>query len=244
MMPNVKSYHRPRDVEEALKLLVQHGETAAILAGGTGLVPELDDEAADLIDLQFLGLEQIEFSEQRVTVGAMVPLRSIVENESLPAVIRRAARYEGPNTLRNAATVGGTIVGGDCESEFLAALLAFEATVTVQTPGDSCGLALEEFMVSDFPDGIITEVSFALGGPAAHERVARTPTDKAIVAVIGRRNAVGDIRLAFCGLTNRPVLLTLSELREVVPPADFRGSSQYRRAVAMVLAERVRQALA
>lgn len=243
-MPNVKTYHRPRSVEEALKVLVQKGRSAAILAGGTGLVPNLDDETTDLIDLQSLGLGQIEFSDQRATVGAMLRLRSIVENEELPAVVRRAAEYEGPNTLRNAATVGGSVVFADGESEFCAALLAFDAKVTVQTAGDSCELPLEEFMTSAFPDGIVTQVSFALDGAATHERVARTPADKPIVAVIGRRNAEGAIRLAFCGLADRPVLLTSAELGEVVPPADFRGSSDYRRAVAIVLAERVIQALA
>ena len=106
-MANVKSYHRPRNVDEALKLLVQKGRSATILAGGTGLVPNLGDESKDVIDLQSSGLEQIEFSDGRVTVGAMMRLRSIVENEALPGVLRQAARFEGPNTLRNAATASG-----------------------------------------------------------------------------------------------------------------------------------------
>ena len=37
-MPDVKTYHRPQSVEEALRLLVQKGQAGAILAGGTGLV--------------------------------------------------------------------------------------------------------------------------------------------------------------------------------------------------------------
>ncbi|MGD8585065.1 MAG: FAD binding domain-containing protein, partial [Chloroflexota bacterium] len=207
-------------------------------------VPRLDDDPKDLIDLQSLVLDQITLSDQRVTVGAMMRLQSVVENETFPGVIRRAAKYEGPNTLRNVATVGGSVVMRDRESELCAALLAFEAVVTVQTAGETCEIALEEFMTSDFPDGIVTKVSFALSGAAAHERVARTPADKPIVAVVGRRNAEGVIRLAFCGLTDRPVLLTLSELQEVVPLADFRGSPEYRRAAAKVLAERVVRALA
>ncbi len=243
-MPEVKTYHRPRRIEEVLKALVQKGRSAAILAGGTGLVPSLDDDVTDLIDLQSLGLDQIEISQDRATVGAMTRLRSIVENDALPAVIRRAAKYEGPNTLRNAATIGGSIVGGDYESELCAALLAFEAMVTVQTPGESCELPFEEFLASVFEDGVVTNVSFGLSGAAAHERVARTPADKPIVAVVGRRDGGGDIRLAFCGLAERPVLLTRAELQEVVPPADFRGSSAYRKAVAIVLADRVTRALA
>ncbi|MGD8857076.1 MAG: FAD binding domain-containing protein, partial [Chloroflexota bacterium] len=66
-MANVKSYHRPGNVEEALKLLVQKGRSSAVLAGGTGLVPRLDDDPKDLIDLQSLVLDQITLSDQRVT---------------------------------------------------------------------------------------------------------------------------------------------------------------------------------
>lgn len=243
-MTEVKTYHRPRLIEDVLKVLVQKGRSAAILAGGTGLVPELDDDVTDLIDLQSLGLDQVKISQDRATVGAMTRLCSIVENDALPAIVRQAAKNEGPNTLRNAATIGGSIVGGDCESELCAALLAFEAKVTVQTAGESLELPLEGFMAGVYEDGVITEVSFALSGAAAHERVARTPADRAIVAVVGRRDVGGEIKLAFCGLADRPVLLTLAELQEVVPPADFRGSSEYRKAAAIVLVDRVTRALA
>jgi CO/xanthine dehydrogenase FAD-binding subunit len=105
-------------------------------------------------------------------------------------------------------------------------------------------LPLDDFMAGGTPDGIVTRVSFALDGRAAYERVARTPADSPIVAVIGRRDAAGEVRLAFCGVADRPILLTRSELQTLVPPADFRGSPAYRRAAAIALADRVTQALA
>lgn len=243
-MPEAKTYHRPRSVEEALKLVVQKGRSARILAGGTGLVPALEDDVTDLIDLQALSLNQVEYAGNHVTVGAMARLQSIVDDEELPEVVRGAARHEGPNTLRNAATVGGSLVGGNWESEFCAALLAFETEVTVKTAGEVCHVPLEEFVASEYPDGIVTEVSFATDGVAIHERVARTPEDSPIVAVIGRRDPEGKIRMAFCGVAKRPALLTIETLKALDPPGDFRGSSQYRRAAAVALAERVTQALA
>jgi probable selenate reductase FAD-binding subunit len=242
-MPDVKTYHRPKSIDEALKLLVQKGQSAAILAGGTGLVPELDDDVTDLIDLQSLGLKQVEFTEDRVTVGSMTRLQTIVDNDVMPAAVRGAAKMEGPNTLRNAATVGGALVGGNWESEFCAALLAFDARVTVKTAGELCEISLEEFVANEYPDGIVTQVSFALDGTAAYERVARTPADSPIVAVIGRRDAAGEIKLAFCGVADRPVLLSGEEVQTLNPPGDFRGSPEYRRAVAGVLADRVTRAL-
>jgi CO/xanthine dehydrogenase FAD-binding subunit len=238
-MPDVKTYHRPQNVEEALILLVQKGQSARILAGGTRLVPVIDDEITDLIDLQSLGMDHMEFSGDHLTVGAMTRLQAIIENEKIPSVVREATKLEGPNTLRNAATVGGTLVCGDWQSEFYAAMLAFDAKVTIKTAGDSCDVRLEEFEASEFPDGIMTKISFATDGKAAHERVARTPADKPIVAVIGRRDATGAIKMAYCGVAEKPCLLTMGELQSIVPPGDFRGSPDYRKAVAAILAQRI-----
>ena len=242
-MPDVKTYHRPQSVEEALRLLVQKGQAGAILAGGTGLVSRLEDDVTDIIDLQATGLDRFDITEDRVSVGSMTRLQTIVENEAVPAVVRDAAKNEGPNTLRHAATVGGTLVGGDWESELYAALLAFDAQVTVQTAGELCEVDLEEFVANEYPDGIVIKVSFARDGVAAYERVARTPADSPIVAVVGRRDPDGEVKLAFCGVADRPVLLSSDELKMLNPPGDFRGSAEYRRTIAGVLAERVTLAL-
>ena len=242
-MPEVKSYHRPASVEEALRLLVQKGKAGAILAGGTRLVPELEDDVTDIIDLQAVGLDRIEITKDQIVLGVMTRLQAIVENESIPTVVRGAARREGPNTLRNAATVGGVLVGSDWESEFCAAMLAYGGVLTVQTAGDICEVPLEEFEASEYADGIVTRVAFARGGAAAHERVARTPADSPIVAVIGRVDEQGRLRLAFCGVAERPILLLPDETGMLNPPGDFRGSLEYRRAMASTLAERVIRAL-
>jgi CO/xanthine dehydrogenase FAD-binding subunit len=242
-MPDMQTYHRPGTLGEALELLAEKGRKAVILAGGTALVPNLDAEVPEVIDLQAVDLTQIEFSGDQAIVGAMVRLNRIAEDEAFPEVIRRAARYEGPNTLRNAATVGGTVVDSDWESELCAAFLAYEATVTVQTAGGQQEVALEAFKIGDYPGGIVIQISLALGGAAALERVARTPADRPIVSVIGRRDAQGQTRLSFCGVADRPVLLTMADLPGLAPPADCRGSTAYRQSVAITLAERVVRAL-
>ena len=113
----------------------------------------------------------------------------------------------------------------------------------MKTAGELCDVSLEEFVANEYPDGIVIQVSFATDGVAAHERVARTPGDSPIVAVVGRRGPDGAVKLAFCGVADRPVLLSPDDLKTLDPPGDFRGSSKYRRSVAAVLAERVSQAL-
>jgi CO/xanthine dehydrogenase FAD-binding subunit len=61
------------------------------------------------------------------------------------------------------------------------------------------------------------------------------------VAVVGRRLVDGRVRMAMTGVAATPVIV--DEASRLVPPSDFRGSSDYRRAVAVALANRVRSEL-
>ena len=78
-----------------------------------------------------------------------------------------------------------------------------------------------------------------MAGATAHQRVARTPLDRAIVAVCGRVAPDGNIQLAVSGIAPTPILTSLDALSDLQPPADFRGSSAYRRQMAITLSRRV-----
>ena len=81
------------------------------------------------------------------------------------------------------------------------------------------------------------------GGETADARVARTPADTPIVAAVGRRDEEGNVRMALCGVADIPILVDPDEIENVDPPADFRGSAEYRRQMAGVLGGRVLAAL-
>ena len=85
---------------------------------------------------------------------------------------------------------------------------------------------------------VITAVSIKTTGQTASARVARTPADKPIVAVVGRR-AGEELLLAVCGVEKRPILVNPSQIDQLAPPSDFRGSSNYRLQMAKVLTQRV-----
>lgn len=203
----------------------------------------MDDLVEEAIDLQATELDQITYSQNRLTLGAMVRLQTIVEEEQAPQLLGETAKREGPNTLRHAATIGGLIAGADWESELLAALLVLEAQVTVQTVAGSQTIALSHFLrnvPANLKGGLVTAVSMATTGKIAGDRVARTPADRPIVAAIGRLDDRGQIHLAFCGVAQTPLLLDPTRLESSLnPPGDFRGSSAYRRQVALTLARRV-----
>ena len=240
-MPQLKAYHRPETVADVLKLLYREDVRTKILAGGTHLVPNLAADVDEVVDLQAAGLDQIKREGGRLILGATVRLQSIVADEALPPLLRETARRAGPNTFRNQETIGGVIVTAAAESEFLAALLVHRATVTVETREGTRTLPLAEFLAdvaAELQGGLLTGVSVDTGGETAHARVARTPEDSPIVAALAR-HAGPDTYLALCGVGPTPLLVDRDELDTLEPPADFRGSSQYRKEMALVLVERV-----
>jgi len=237
----IRAYYRPTSLTEALQLLARPGITTAVLAGGTYLNAHAEG-VDEVVDLQALGLDNVALADGYLHMGAMTRVQTLVELDAAPPVLRQAAHREGPNTFRHQGTVGGAIVCADPESELLAALLVFEAEVTVQTPAGSRTLPLEAFLAEGpaaLSGGILTGVKVATTGLAAAERVARTPADTPIVAAVGRKTPEGHIRLALCGVAKTPVLVAPEQVTALEPPGDFRGSPEYRREMAVLLTRRV-----
>jgi len=234
----ISEYHRPSNLGEALRLVAQ--PTTVPLGGGTSLSAPSNPDPVAVVDLQSVGLGGIEADGSRVSVGAMALLQDLVDSPLVPAVLRDLAHREAPNTLRNAATLGGTIVTADPESELLAGLLVYEATVTVAHESGSAEHSLDDVLADSglIDGGIITGMSFDGDGLASAHRTARTPADRPIVAVIARQTGGGNVRIAASGLGSRPILIDTNRLDELAPPGDFRGSSEYRSRLVAVLTQR------
>lgn len=248
-MAQLKGYHRAASVEEALQLLARPHITTQIVAGGTAINPRRDDSVEEVVDLQAVGLDDIEHSGNRLTLGAMVRLQSIVDNPQVPALIRDMARREGPNTFRNQGTIGGVIVHAAPESELLASLLVHEAEVEIRSASETRRLPLADVLANVSAvvnGGLVTAVSLVPTGVGAGERVVRTPADKPIVAAVARQDRQGRLRLALCGVASTPILVDPepNQLKaRLNPPGDFRGSTEYRRQMAVTLSRRVIAAL-
>jgi probable selenate reductase FAD-binding subunit len=239
-MARVQAYHRPQTLTDALHLLNRDGVRTALVAGGTSLVPTLDEKEIDeVVDLQALGLDGIEDQGDRLHLGALLTLQTLVDDERMPPLVQEGAFREGPNTFRHQSTLGGTIASRHWESELLAALLVHNATVIVETTSGSQTVSLTDFLgEEDRPAGIITGVTIATGGKTGHARVARTPLDTAIVAAHARRDDDGTLRLALTGVGTTPSLIAPDALNILNPPGDFRGSSNYRQEMADILSRR------
>lgn len=237
-MATVSAYVRPRNLEDALRLLAE--PCSVVLGGGTRLNARPTAEPVVVIDLQALGLNVVEAArDDRLRVGAMTTLQQLVDDERLPVVLREAARRSEPSTLRAAATVGGCVASAEPASEFLAALLAHDAAVEILGRDGIRTLALATLFsdLGQLEGRIITAIAIETSGASRAERVGRTRADLPIVAAVARRGNDGQRRLALAGVGPRPLLV--SGLGDLDPPDDFRGSAGYRRTLAAHLAARV-----
>lgn len=262
-MAILAEYHRPKTLEDALNLLADRKSRRVPLAGGTDLVGALETrqrrDVDGVVDLAGLDLSFIQQVDSSLHVGSMTTLSQLAEHPicaSLAAgILPVTARFEGPLNLRNAATVGGLVALAEPDSELFAALLALNASVvSVDTGRAESHTRLEDFTPSTLraPQAprLITEIRLPLRQAAAgHARIARTPMDRCIVAAVvvtaGEKNSSragsasaqdngASPRTALCGLGPRPLLTD----RPLLPAGDFRGSAEYRLAMAEVVGRR------
>lgn len=264
------AYHRPDSLTEALQLLSQ--PNSVILAGGTKLLASESGLPADhVIDLQALDLNQIDAGQEVLDVGATCTLNDLAaalarDYPSDPAsvLIQEVIRKEGPNTYRNAATLGGSIASRLPDSELLAALLVLETRLTFAGLSGTEETSLAAYLVGDDTQTrLISSLQIPwTKGQGATERVARTPADYPIVSVVAWLPSGGAVRLAATGIGSLPERLYAAE--KILPaefneddvsaaasaaknaahhPGDFRGDAAYRAQMAEVLTRRVLQRL-
>jgi probable selenate reductase FAD-binding subunit len=244
---SVCAYWRPASLDEALTLLGSC-QDAVVLGGGTKLNADPAPGPIEVVDLQALRLDRIEtLGDATVRIGAMATLQQIADSPALPVVVREAARRERPSTLRSQVTLGGCVAAREGDSELLAALLAHDAAVNTAGRDGPTRSELAEFLAGAPLDRgrIITNVTVCTSGVAAAARTARTRADRPIVAAVARVTAAGERRLALAGVAATPVMVD-ERARwgdELDPPGDFRGSGEYRRALAVVLASRALEAI-
>jgi 4-hydroxybenzoyl-CoA reductase subunit beta len=108
---------QPRNVDEALRMLDQHGANAMIIAGGTDVIPNLQMKLFAprvLIDIKPLReLAEIEFSlNDGLRIGATASLTHVLETpwlaEKFPVLSSAVGTIAGP-LQRNMGTVGGNL---------------------------------------------------------------------------------------------------------------------------------------
>lgn len=260
---NIVTYHRPEELDTALRLLREGKGRAVPLAGGTSLIgtPPRDVEA--VVDLRDLRLDWITTQgDGGLSLGAMVTLEQLARDDRVRSYasggVAQAARYAAGSLVRARATVGGTLVARAASSDLVAMLLALSAEVVVNRSTEKVVPLDDLYRRREYllqPGSLITELRLPPlpeGASVRLERVARTPMDQPILAVAARVDE-RTARIGIVGLDEHPTVLDLpmgeagaaereQSLAAVRPQSDHLASAEYRREMVGVLVGRVLEA--
>ena len=152
MIPAPFDYVRAGSAEEAVALLVEHGDEAKLLAGGHSLLPLMKLRLAIpsvLIDVgRVHELSFIEEQGDEVAIGALTRHHDLETSsllkEQVP-MLPYIAHQVGDPQVRHRGTLGGSLAHGDPASDLPAAILALGGTLVAQGPGGRREIAAVDF---------------------------------------------------------------------------------------------------
>jgi CO/xanthine dehydrogenase FAD-binding subunit len=255
-------------LDHALALLARHDIHTVPLAGGGSLVGSGDPAIEAVVDLSRLGLDGIGLQDGVFHIGAMVTRTTLAQEQPAGLLGRAAHLWGGSVQRNRATVGGALAVAAPDDPLLAALLVSDALVLLYGRDGyrevplpeflpRRAGLLAAP--------ALIVEVRAPVppaGAGAGLAAVARTPADSPIVLAAAALRVEGMLctraRLALGGIA--PTAVRLAEVEEMLagqpisaeligsaaaragglidPPGDFRGSAEYRRAMACVLTER------
>ncbi len=148
------AYERPAELNAALALIATAGGATKIIAGGQSLGPMLNLRLVEpdlLVDIS--GLSELKQAERRgdeLVIGACVT-HGDIEDGRIPDVTRgamqRVAGAIAYRAVRNRGTIGGSLSHADPAADWVLALSALGAKLTLRSLAGVRHLAIEEFII-------------------------------------------------------------------------------------------------
>ncbi|MCP4672137.1 MAG: hypothetical protein GY857_12615, partial [Desulfobacula sp.] len=137
---NLENYYKPEDIEQAIHLLSEFGNSAQVIAGGTDILPRRQNGAKfnttnHLIDISGLGLNYIKKSKDKICIGAATDINCLATSSHFYSspynILAEAANTHSTYTIRNQATIGGNLCNASPCADLALPLLALSASVVV-----------------------------------------------------------------------------------------------------------------
>lgn len=248
MKPVAFEYCRPDTLGEALDLLAERHERAAVLAGGMSLGPMLNLRMVRperVIDISGLGgLAGIELRGDRIVTGATViqadALESDVVRWELP-LLALALPWVGHFQTRNAGTLGGSIAHADPSAEIPLCAVVSGATIVLRSRRRERRIGAREFFAGALttvrqPDELLVAIDWpraAQDAGHAFEEIAQRHGDFAIAAAacalrLDGADLIAALALGLGGVEDRPILLdTAAFLGRPADAATGQALAQY-----------------
>ncbi|HEU5432190.1 MAG TPA: FAD binding domain-containing protein, partial [Thermomicrobiales bacterium] len=219
----------PQDVGDAVARLAAAPD-AALLAGGTLLMPALNTTPTDiqtLVSARRLGLAGIEVAAGRATAGAATTLAAFGREPRL-AVLRPVVESIAAPPIRNLATVGGNLFARQPYGDLAVALLALDATVAILGPNGARQAPVAAVLAGGgAPGEIVTSVAFDVPAPGTwfYTKAMRRKLNSAAIVTVAASIAVADgtvgaARIALGGAGPRPIRARAAEAALVGRPLD------------------------
>jgi CO/xanthine dehydrogenase FAD-binding subunit len=196
------------------------------------------------------------------SIDANLSLQQLLDEPGCPPLMRHTLSRELSWQERNRRQIQRALRSPRVAPRWSAALLALGATATTEGEDSSAHQSVEALL--EIKRAVnITRLHVPIAGLSWGEaRVGRTPADEPIVAAVAAvattHGIVSQARVALTGVWPKPVGLAKAPAKligerltqdqilsiaaemegEVEPEGDFRGSEEYRRAMAVVLTRR------
>ena len=221
------NYVRPERLEQAVRLLAEHGDDARVLAGGQSLMPTLNMRLSRpkvLIDINRIdAINGISIRDGVIRIGALTRhvdvMNSRIIEQHLP-LIAEAMPHVAHVAVRNRGTFGGSVALADPSAEMPACVLALEANLVVESIRGRRTIAADDFFRGLYETALADDELLVEALIPKQKRdyvsvfmeFSRRQGDFAIagLACCARieRDVVSDVRLVYFGSEARPVLAT------------------------------------
>lgn len=162
--PSPFEYHRPVDVNEAVRLLKSFGGSAKVIAGGQSLLPIMNMRLAEpeqLVDIHHLPeLRKYTANDDIVRYGAAIT-HGMVEDGVVPdasgGLMQRAAQTIGYRAIRNRGTLGGSLAHSDASAEWPTVMAALNASVEAVSIDGTRRIPVRELLQGFFTTSLADE---------------------------------------------------------------------------------------
>ena len=191
-------YEAPETLAAAVAFLGAAGGNARVLAGGTDLIIQIDNEMIEpdlLVDIKNIQeMRSIEQVDGGYRIGAAVIGMELMEHEGFcaawPGVIEGVSLI-GSIQVKGRATVGGNVCNASPAADSTPALIAAGAMATIVGAGGTREVPVEDIVTgpgqtSLADDEIIVTFNFAKRPPKSGDAYQRfTPRTEMDIAVVG-----------------------------------------------------------